>query len=224
MQSISQSKATFPFFPLSHVTRHTANKLNTPDHTTRPRINGAILQAGVSDREAWDFLLETPEEKASCASVLAEATRLIAAGKEREIVYREGNIVQKELGAPITAYRTHSLLATGGDDDYFSTDLSDATLRGTFGHIPDHVPVMFLLGSEDPFVHPNTDKSALLERWAGFVKDGGGKVDEVNGGIVEGGHHNLDGDPEEVVRDLVQRVLGFLGGSGEGKEGAEARL
>lgn len=137
---------------------------------------------------------------------------------------RENNIVQKELGAPITAYRTNSLLASGGDDDYFSTDLPSPTLKKTFGAIPKEVPIMFLLGSEDPFMHPSTDKKELLERWAGFVREGGGRVDEVNGGIVEGGHHNLDGDPEEVVGDLVKRVVGFLGGLGEGKEGGEARL
>ncbi|KAJ8111771.1 hypothetical protein OPT61_g5714 [Boeremia exigua] len=193
-------------------------------HASRPPIHGAILQAGVSDREAWDFLLETPADQESRAAVLAEAQRLIAQGKEKEIVFREGNIVQKELGAAISAYRTNSLLARGGDDDYFSTDLDDEVLRRSFGSFPSTVPLMFLLGSEDPFVHKSTDKVRLLKRWAGFVKEGGGKVDELHGGVVEGGHHNLDGDPEEVVADLVQRVVGFLGGLGQGGEDAEPRL
>lgn len=155
--------------------------------------------------------------------MLAEAQRLIAAGKEREIVYREDNIVQKELGAAISAYRTNSLLAKGGDDDYFSTDLDDRTLRGSFGAISKEVRVMFLLGGEDPFVHKSTDKQALLSRWAGFVKQGGGSVDEVHGGVVEGGHHNLDGDPEEVVGDLVKRVVGFVEGLSQSGD-AESRL
>lgn len=71
---------------------------------------------------------------------------------------------------------------------------------------------MFLLGSEDPFVAKSTDKVALLGKWARFVKEGGGTVDEVNGGVIEGGHHNLDGDPEEVVADLVSRVVRFVEG------------
>ncbi|KAJ4308913.1 hypothetical protein N0V94_009163, partial [Neodidymelliopsis sp. IMI 364377] len=99
------------------------------DHTTRPRISGAILQGGVSDREAWDFLLTTPPERASRDSVLKEAQHLLHQGRGKEIVARENNIVQKELGAAISAYRTNSLLEKGGDDDFFSTDLSDATLR-----------------------------------------------------------------------------------------------
>lgn len=130
---------------------------------------------------------------------------------------REDNVVQRELGAAISAYRTHSLLASGGDDDYFSTDLPDDTLRGTFGAFPATVPLLFLVGELDPFMHPSTDKVELLGRWARFVKEAGGTVDEVNGGVVEGGHHNFDGDPEEVVGDLVGRVVRFLGGlEGEG--------
>lgn len=173
----------------------------------------------MSDREAWSFLLSSPEEKASCAAVLASAEQLLASGKPKEIVPRENNIVQRELGAAISAYRTHSLLAKGGDDDYFSTDLPDATLRETFGKFGEDVPLMFLLGSEDPYVNPKTDKVALLGRWAEFVKEGGGVVDEVNGGVVEGAHHNLDGDPEEVVADLVGRVVRFLGGFEQREEG-----
>lgn len=131
--------------------------------------------------------------------------------------------MQKELDAAISAYRMNSLLAKGADDDYFSTDLNDETLRNSFGCIPSDVPVMFLLGGEDPFVHKSTDKIQLLNRWARFVKEGGGKVDEVNGGVVEGGHHNLDGDPEEVVGDLVKRVVGFVEGLGQGGKGGESK-
>ncbi|KAJ4331176.1 hypothetical protein N0V95_009932, partial [Ascochyta clinopodiicola] len=103
--------------------------LTGSDHASRPPINGAILQGSVSDREAWTFLLTSPSEKSSCAAALQEAQRLIAAGKPKEIVPRENNIVQRELGAAISAYRTNSLLAPGGDDDYFSTDLEDEVLR-----------------------------------------------------------------------------------------------
>ncbi|KAF3009761.1 enhancer of mRNA decapping [Curvularia kusanoi] len=146
--------------------------------TTRPPINGAILQAGVSDREAWSFLLESPEEKASCAAVLKEAERLIAAGKPKEMVPRENNIVQKELGAAISAYRTHSLLAKGGDDDYFSTDLDDETLKGTFGRFPKEMRHMMSRPTELPSGHirirPDLDKIALLLKqgceWARTIK------------------------------------------------------
>jgi pimeloyl-ACP methyl ester carboxylesterase len=185
-------------------------------HAERPRVDGAVLQGSVSDREAWDFLLESGEEKEACARVYALAQQMVKEGKEKEIVPREGNILQKELGAPMSAYRTVSLLAPGGDDDFFSTDLSDEVLASTFGKIPPETPVCFLLGSLDPFVAPETDREALVARWTAAVRQGGGVVDDVHGGIVEGAHHNLDDDDEAIVMDLVNRVCGFLGGLDKG--------
>jgi hypothetical protein len=44
---------------------------------------------------------------------------------------------------------------------------------------------------------------------------------------VQGAHHNLNGDPEDVVRDLVGRVVGFVEGLEMEKselESAGARL
>jgi pimeloyl-ACP methyl ester carboxylesterase len=184
------------------------------DAHSRPPIDGAILQGGVSDREAWAFLLDSDADKAACQRVVDTATAMVASGREREIVPREGNILQKELGAPMSAYRTVSLLARGGDDDFFSTDLDDDVLARTFGAIPASTPVCFLLGSLDPYVAPQTDRPALLARWTEAVRRGGGVVDDVHGGVVEGAHHNLDGDDEAVVADLVERVCGFVGGLG----------
>jgi hypothetical protein len=51
-----------------------------------------------------------------------------------------------------------------------------------------------------------------LERWTRIIREGGGVVDSQNGGVVPGAHHNLNGDPEEVVADLVKRVVGFVEG------------
>jgi pimeloyl-ACP methyl ester carboxylesterase len=185
-------------------------------HAERPGVDGAVLQGGVSDREAWDFLLESEAEKEACARVYELALQMVAQGKEKEVVPREGNILQKELGAPMSAYRTVSLLAPGGDDDFFSTDLADEVLAKTFGAIPPETPVCFLLGSLDPFVAPETDREALVARWTAAVRQGGGVVDDVHGGIVEGAHHNLDEDDEAIVMDLVNRVCGFLGGLDKG--------
>ena len=185
-------------------------------HEARGGVDGALLQGGVSDREAWDFLLESDAEREACRRVFELAKDMVARGKEKEVVPREGNILQKELGAPMSAYRTVSLLAKGGDDDYFSTDLDDAVLARTFGAIPASTPVCFLLGSLDPFVSPSTDREALVARWTAAVRQGGGVVDDVHGGIVEGAHHSLDEDDEAVVMDLVKRVCGFLAGLDKG--------
>ncbi|KAH9866135.1 hypothetical protein J1614_008699 [Plenodomus biglobosus] len=176
------------------------------DADKRTGLDGVILQGGVSDRQAWEDMLT----KSEYDEVVGKARDLIDQGKGKEAMASEGNPVVKEFGGPISAYRLHSLLAKGGDDDYFSTDLSDQDFANTFGKFPRETPVCFLLGSDDPYVPATIDKAALLQRWTNIIREGGGLVDDKNGGVVSGAHHNLDGDADEVVQDLVRRVCGFL--------------
>jgi pimeloyl-ACP methyl ester carboxylesterase len=183
-----------------------------PDAKSRPPVDGAILQGGVSDREAWEDMLKTGEEKAAFREIVERAKKMCEEGDEKGMVSVKGNMVAEALGAPMSAYRTYSLLARGGDDDYFSSDLGDEHFKTTFGKIPATTTVAFLLGDEDPYVPASIDKAALLERWTRIIREGGGVVDSQNGGVVPGAHHNLNGDPEEVVADLVKRVVGFVEG------------
>ncbi|KAF2689242.1 DUF1749-domain-containing protein, partial [Lentithecium fluviatile CBS 122367] len=179
----------------------------------REKVDGAVLQAGVSDREAWIAMAEGDEKlKRVLEGVVGMAKSLIDQGKGKEALPREGNPVAEMFGTTVTAYRAYSLLAPGGDDDYFSSDLSDTILASTFGSIPRSTPIMFLWGSEDPYVPSHMSKEGILKRWGEFVRRGGGVVDDVNGGVVRGAHHNLNDDGEGVVKDLVGRVLGFLEG------------
>jgi len=196
------------------------------DAQSREGVDGAVLQGGVSDREAWADMLSAEEEKRAFDGIVCKAKEMIDAGDERGIVPMKDNVVAKELGAPMSAYRTYSLLAKGGDDDYFSSDLSDVHFATTFGKIPHATRMCLLLGAEDPYVPKSVDKTALLQRWTRIVREGEGEVDEKHGGIVEGAHHNLNGDPEEVVKGLVERVVGFVGGLGVSKNesGSGSRL
>ncbi|KAF2028683.1 DUF1749-domain-containing protein [Setomelanomma holmii] len=189
-----------------------------PDSQSHPGVDGVILQGGVSDREAWDDMLQTEDEKAAFQGVVDKAKSMIDKGEEKECLKLKGNVVAEALGAPMSAYRTYSLLAKGGDDDYFSSDLSDEHFEGTFGKISASTSVCFLLGSEDPYVPKKVDKAELLEGWAKIVREGGGMVDSVNGGVVQGAHHNFNGDPDEVVAGLVKRVVGFVEGLEREKE------
>ena len=59
------------------------------------------------------------------AADLQRADAMIADGHGDDILKREAGLG----GAPITANRFHSLAAAGGDDDMFSSDLSDADLK-----------------------------------------------------------------------------------------------
>ncbi|KAG0542156.1 hypothetical protein BDA96_02G078900 [Sorghum bicolor] len=86
-------------------------------------VSGVILQAPVSDREYRATLPETAE-------MIDLAAKMISEGRGMELMPREAN-----PDAPITAYRYHSLCSYMGDDDMFSSDLSEDQLRQRLGHM-----------------------------------------------------------------------------------------
>ncbi|KAL9250568.1 UPF0613 protein PB24D3.06c-like protein, partial [Drosera capensis] len=86
-------------------------------------VRASILQAPVSDREYRANLPET-------AAMIDLASAMISEGRGSELMPREAN-----PDSPITAYRYHSLCAYMGDDDMFSSDLSDDQLRMRLGHM-----------------------------------------------------------------------------------------
>jgi len=175
----------------------------------RPRVDGLVLQGCVSDREALREHLG--EEK--YGRIVDVAKEYVASGRSDDIIpaFREGIKVYGR--APVTAYRWNSFLSAEGpgvgDDDYFSSDLSDEQLKETFGKLG--VPLMVLFSGEDEHCPKFVHKETLVEKWGRVVKESGGIVDDENGGIVEGATHNLEGNREEVVLDLCRRVCGFLG-------------
>lgn len=175
-------------------------------------IDGAILQSGVSDREAFTSLAARQGVKKELYGLVDRARGLVEKGKGDEVLPKEGNFMAQLLGTSLTAYRTLSLLAKGGDDDYFSSDLEDSKLDRTFGAFPNETVLLILFGELDQYVPAEIDKEGLIGRWAHVVRRHGGTIDEEHSGVVKGAHHNLNGDPEGVVQDLVQRVLGFLVG------------
>lgn len=118
------------------------------------------------------------------------------------------------MPCPVSAYRWLSLLSPNhdGDDDYFSSDLTDEQLTKSFGALPVGVPLCILYSGSDEYVAESIDKAALVRRWIDIAKKGKGVVDEGYSGIVKDASHNLAKDKEEVVLSLVGSVLGFLAG------------
>jgi len=178
-----------------------------PGHETREPIDGGILQAPASDREAMVAAIDPRVYEESCKI----AQEMVDAGDGDEIISKK---VTKGFfsPAPISAKRWLSLASPNhdGDDDYFSSDLSDEQLMKSFGSLPTRSPLCILFSGTDEFMPKTLDMAALIQKWAVFVKKGSGKVDEENSGVVKGASHNLAGNPEEVVQDLVRRILGFL--------------
>ncbi|KAF2502236.1 DUF1749-domain-containing protein [Lophium mytilinum] len=195
--------------------------LTTPGFEKRPKLDGAILQAGISDREALVAALPLGVYEES----VQVAREWVKEGRGEDVLPLA--VTTKIFGSAASAERWLSLTSPDkrGADDYFSSDLEDAQLKETFGKVGESgTPLCFMLGGADEYMPPETDKGALLERWAKVVREGGGVVDEEAGGVVEGASHNLGGDPEGVVGDLVGRVGAFLGRVERGELGAAAHL
>ncbi len=172
----------------------------------RPAIDGAIIQAPVSDREGMEF--STSPEVIDRSVALAK--NWVEEGKGEEIM--PNDVTEGVFGTTCCARRWLSLASPDhdGDEDYYSSDLPLERLQSTFGRIPRSSPLCILYSEKDQFVPETVKKKELVQKWIGIVHNGGGLVDEENSGIVEGASHTLIGDPEEVINWLVERVVNYL--------------
>jgi Protein of unknown function (DUF1749) len=186
----------------------------------RPVVDGAVLQAPVSDREAIQMILERETYERS----LATARALISDNRGADIL--PSDLTANIFGpAPCSANRWYSLASpagstTTGTEDFFSSDLPTSRLRQTFGSIPPSTPLCILYSGSDEFVPGYVDREALVRKWIEAVKEGEGVVDERCSGVVEGATHSLIGGPEVVMEDFIERVVGFL----RGLEGRESKV
>jgi len=176
-----------------------------PHAESRPPIEGAIIQASVSDREAMvEFLPDVNEKSVKLAELMVKE------GQGEDVL--PFSVTGGFLGTPVCARRWLSLASPGkdGDDDYFSSDLEDGQLQKTFGKLPSRTPLCILYSESDEHVPEFVDREGVVKRWMEFVRQGGGVVDEKHSGLVKDATHNLKGNPEKVVQDLLKRVVGFL--------------
>ena len=123
------------------------------------------------------------------------------------------HLTSKLVPAPISASRWLSLASPGpdhiGQDDYFSSDLSDERIEGSFGKVGGQTGLLGIFyGGKDESVPGDVDKEGLVKRWMEMVVKGGGKVSE-RSGVVSGGTHNYEGGGQPLD-DLIERVRGFL--------------
>ncbi|OAY27875.1 UPF0613 protein PB24D3.06c [Manihot esculenta] len=151
-------------------------------------VRAAILQAPVSDREYRAMLPET-------AAMIDLASTMIAEGHGSKLMPREA-----DSSSPITAYRYHSLCAYMGDEDMFSSDLTDDQLRTRLGHMC-NTPCQVIFSMADEYVPDYVDKKALVERLCRAM-GGAEKVE------IEHGNHSLSnrvGEAVQAVIDFVKR-------------------
>ncbi|KAK7540263.1 hypothetical protein IWX49DRAFT_196721 [Phyllosticta citricarpa] len=177
----------------------------------REKVDGIALQAPVSDREAL-FLALGEQGYGEC---VAAAREFVQQGRGEDIL--PSRFTKDLVGpAPVCARRCLDLCSPPpehrGADDFFSSDLGEERWGEWCGGIAKaKTPVCFLFGGSDEYVPEFVDKEALVKTWMKLVKEAGGSVDDVNGGVVPGATHNLQRSPDEVVKDLIKRVVGFVG-------------
>lgn len=160
-------------------------------------IDGAIFQGSCSDREG---LVENVD-----ADVLdrlnKKAIEMVKNGQKNDLLPSEYSNIM--INTPLTAYRWCSLTLPGGDDDYFSSDLSNETFAKTFGKI--NVPFLVAYSGKDEFVPLHIDKIGLLKRWENVSNP---KYWSKASGLVENASHFVE--TPETQKDLFNKVTSFL--------------
>eukprot|EP00249_Psilotum_nudum_P010778 c22763_g1_i1 orf=351-1220(+) len=149
-------------------------------------VRGAILQAPVSDREYRASLPGT-------AGFIDLAESMIKEGREGDLMPREAC-----PEAPISAYRYRSLCAFMGDDDMFSSDMTDQQLKLRLSHML-RVPCQVIFSMADEYVPDYVDKPALVQRICNAM-GGAEKVE------IEWGNHSLSNRVQEVVHAIIDFV------------------
>lgn len=199
-------------------------------HVKRPVLDGAIMQAPISDREAIQSVLQDGLGKrpaSECQAAFRQIQEIAkdAAKRDQSIDILLPMALTSQIGygtTPISCRRFMSLASPKSpqqpeEDDLFSSDLSDEHLSKTFGMIKERgllrdQLVIFYSGA-DQAVPDWVDKEALLKRWKNAADHGGkDKVwDDEFTAIIPGASHALSNDDQAPARAfLCQRLMGYV--------------
>ncbi|RLV90235.1 hypothetical protein JA1_004719 [Spathaspora sp. JA1] len=171
------------------------------NHSIHGEIQGAILQAPVSDREAFKH----GREEAQFDKLVQDVyENYISKGREKELLTEEYR--KLSFNTPITAYRFYSLASQRGDDDYFSSYLTSDDYKKSFGNVSK--PLLVLYSGSDQFVPDYVDKQKLIDTWKMSTPD---QYWSSHSKLIQGGTHDLGvGSSEGVIKDLVDSVTEFI--------------
>lgn len=206
------------------------NPLTAPSGKPRPKIQGAILQAPVSDRD--NFLHELGNSPTLPATV-SKINAIIAQTplSEHKNVVLPLNLTAPLFGpAPVCIQRYLSQTspespARPSIEDFFSHDLSDETLHATFGSIgrlgllaPSggaiQPELLALMSDSDEYVPSHIDKARLLQRWSEVMRRDAGQVMAQESCVILNALHDISGEdwPSQEARLVEMRcaVLRYL--------------
>ncbi|KAJ5166196.1 Fusarinine C esterase sidJ [Penicillium canariense] len=200
------------------------------EYVKRMPLDGAIMQAPVSDREAVQWVLSEGIGGKTGSEIRPVYEKMVTLAKE---TVEKGDPYDTMLPLWMTSHiypantaiscrRILSLISpdspqSPGEDDLFSSDLSDEQLRTTFGMIKQQGllkhKLMVLYSGADQAVPEWIDKEKLLLRWK-EVTNHNGKYetwDQQHSAIIPGASHALSNDDQAEPRKLlVEKVLGYL--------------
>lgn len=168
------------------------------------KMKVVALQAPVSDRES---LAMNPGDH---TTNLAHAQSLVSQKKGEEMMPRSA------FWAPITASRYLSLFGKDGDDDFFSSDLTDEQLQDRLGHVGSAgretgLRLLAAFSKMDEYVPENVERDVLLKRLVSAMngEQSNGQEAVARGLMLASGNHNLskgEGDKEEFV-DAIGKLM-----------------
>ncbi|KAJ5683851.1 uncharacterized protein N7477_000196 [Penicillium maclennaniae] len=190
------------------------------EYIHRPELDGAIMQAPVSDREAILAVLKSsndPQEARAAYDQLVSTAQIEPWTADSDNILPMNMTAKLGLpgNAPLSARRFLSLASPHSpekpsQDDLFSSDLSDQRLQETFGQISTRgilqSSLLVLYSGCDEYCPAWVDKEQLVQRWQKATEAGGAKWD-VNGAIIPGAVHNVQ---DEGQKELIDRVMRYL--------------
>lgn len=167
-------------------------------------LDGAILQAPVSDSEAFRHFASDQVDE-----LLALAKSHLENGRPDELL--PARALDVVFGAPILAARFVALADRRGADDYFSLYLTAEDHAQTFGRV--RVPLLVLEGGADEFVPPHVDRADLVRLWqkATPPEFWSARSKVVPGALHNAGETSAPGAQDDVVRTAVDFVADVLG-------------
>lgn len=174
---------------------------------SRPKVDGGILQAPVSDREAIEMIYPPNEHK----RYIEMAQQWVKDGRGDHVLPNDVSL--SIMGARATAKRWLSLTSPGpehdGEDDMFSSGLGNGRFQSTFGVAGKRgVALMILFSGNDAFVPKTVDKEALVRSMEKAFVDAGGQLG-TGSGILPGASHTVK-EEGDVRDEFLKRVKEFL--------------
>lgn len=205
------------YYLTNHTVSHRQNSGIPDSHAARPVIDGAILQAPVSDREELHMNLQRHANPTFAWETYHKLVKLAKSQKPTDLVPIDMTITMGfQPDTPFNSYRFLSIASPDSpfcpsEDDMFSSDLPDEAFMKTFGRVGESGllkgKLLVLFSECDEYVPEWVDKRALMHRWARVTDAGGRSIWDPASGLIPRAVRNVEGFGQDW---LIGRVHGYL--------------